>query len=92
MITCKSNYHLEISVSNLEKYNQSFIEAFGVSEETLKDEFAYQAIPEWDSVGHMGLIAALEDNFDIMMETEDIIEFSSYGEGKNILKKYDVEI
>jgi acyl carrier protein len=79
-------------MNNLEKYNQAFIEAFGVTSDKLVDDFAYQAIPEWDSVGHMGLIAALEDNFDIMMETEDIIEFSSYGEGKKILKKYDVFI
>lgn len=79
-------------MSNLEKYNQSFIEAFGVEETVLQDEFAYQGIPEWDSVGHMGLIAALEDNFDIMMEMEDIIEFGSYGEGKTILAKYDVEL
>ncbi|WP_462163515.1 acyl carrier protein [Pseudoalteromonas xiamenensis] len=78
-------------MSNLEKYNQAFVQAFGVSEDAV-EALAYQSITEWDSVGHMGLIAELEDVFDIMMETEDIIEFSSYVEGKNILKKYDVTI
>ncbi len=79
-------------MSNLEKYNQIFIETLNVSSDLLKDDFAYQAVAAWDSVGHMGLIAALEDTFQIMLETEDIIEFSSYGFGKNILKKYGVDI
>jgi hypothetical protein len=38
----------------------------------------------------MGLIATLEDSFDIMLDTDDIIDFSSYARGKEILKKYDV--
>ena len=46
----------------------------------------------WDSVGHMTLVAALEDAFDIMMEMDDIIDLSSFGKGKEILRKYDVEI
>ena len=45
----------------------------------------YNSIPSWDSVGHMSLIVALEDTFDIMMDTDDIIDFSSYYEkGKEI--------
>ena len=40
----------------------------------------------------MELISVLEDTFDIMMETEDIIDFSSYEKGKEILSKYDVII
>jgi acyl carrier protein len=79
-------------MSNIEKYNQAFLETFNISADLLKDDFGYQAVVAWDSVGHMGLIAALEDAFDIMLETEDIIEFSSYGFGKTILKKYGVEI
>jgi acyl carrier protein len=40
----------------------------------------------------MSLIAALEDTFDIMMDTDDIIDFSSFDKGKEIMRKYDVEI
>ena len=46
----------------------------------------------WDSVGHMTLMAAIEDAFDIMLDTDDIVDFSSYEKGKEILKKYDVEL
>ena len=49
-------------------------------------------IENWDSIGHMQLMATLEDTFDIMMDTDDIIDFSSYEKGIEILKKYDIEI
>ena len=80
-------------MSNLEKYNEAFIENFDISkEELLKENLKYNTIEEWDSIGHMGLMSALEDAFDISLETEDIIEFSDYEKGKEILKKYEVEI
>lgn len=78
-------------MTNLEKYNAAFCETLNVDEAKLSG-LKYQAIPEWDSVGHMSLVAAIEDAFDIMMETDDIIDLSSYEKGKEILKKYDVEI
>ena len=75
-------------MSNLEKYNNAFMESFGVDAETAKN-LKYQDIEAWDSVGHMGLIAALEEAFDIMMDTDDIIDFSSYEKGKEILSKVE---
>jgi acyl carrier protein len=79
-------------MSNKEKYDQVFIESFSVDILQLNENFVYQCVPEWDSVGHMGMIAALEDAFGIMMETEDIIDFGSYTIGIETLKKYGVEI
>ena len=73
-------------MTNLEKYNQAFIENFEVSEEQLPG-LKYQDVETWDSVGHMGLIASLEEAFDIMMDTDDIIDFGSYEKGKEILAK-----
>ncbi len=75
-------------MTNLEKYTQVFMETFGVSEKDAVN-LKYQDIEAWDSVGHMGLIAALEETFDIMMDTDDIIDFSSYEKGKEILAKAD---
>lgn len=79
-------------MSNIEKYNHAFIENFPVDGAVLVDAFEYNAVPEWDSIGHMSLIASLEEAFDISMETDDIVEFSSYGKGKEILSKYGVTI
>lgn len=78
-------------MSNLELYNKAFEEGLGVEEKDLPG-LEYQAIPAWDSVGHMNLVAALEDAFDIMMDTDDIIDFSSYEKGKEIMAKYDKTI
>lgn len=76
-------------MNNLEKYNQVFCETLELTEEKLTG-LKYQAVPLWDSVGHMTLVANLEDVFDIMMETDDIIDFSSYEKGKEILAKYNI--
>jgi len=76
-------------MSNLEKYENAFIETFGVEKDQL-ESLEYQSITEWDSIGHMSLMAALEEAFDIMMDTDDIIDFSSFEKGKEILGKYDV--
>lgn len=79
-------------MSNLKKYINAFVEGLEIDQELVKEGLEYQAIPQWDSVGHMGLIAALEDAFDIMMDTDDIIDFSSYEKGMEILSKnYDIE-
>ena len=77
--------------TNLEKYESAFVNAFNVDAETAKN-LKYQDIPAWDSVGHMTLIAELEDAFDITMETDDMLALSSFEVGKNILaQKYDVQ-
>ena len=78
-------------MTNLEKYTQAFVESFEVSEDDAKN-LKYQDIKAWDSVGHMGLVANIEDGFDIMMETEDIIDLSSFEKGKEILEKnYEID-
>lgn len=78
-------------MSNLEKYNSVFTETLDV-EEAVLEGLKYQDVESWDSVGHMSLIAVIEDEFEIELETDDIIDFSSYEVGKEILKKYNIEI
>jgi len=78
-------------MTNIEKYTQAFIDAFSVDAEAVKT-LKFQQIPAWDSVGHMGLIAQLEEQFGIMMEPDDIVDLSSYDKGKEILvSKYNVD-
>ena len=78
-------------MTNLEKYKNAFVEGLEIDIDQVTEDLEYQGIPEWDSVGHMGLVACIEDAFDIMMDTDDIIDLSSYEKGMEILKKYDVE-
>ena len=78
-------------MSNKEKYINCFVESLEV-DASVVETLEYPGIQSWDSVGHMSLIAALEDAFDIMFDTDDIIDFSSFSKGIEILKKYDVEV
>ena len=78
-------------MNNKQKYDEAFIESFSIDENKLGDDLEYNSIPEWDSVGHMGLIAELEEVFEIMMEMDDIIDFSSYKKGFELIAKYGVE-
>lgn len=79
-------------MTNREKYDQAFIEALELSPEQLNSDLVYQSVETWDSVGHMSLMAAIEDAFDIMMDTDDIIDFSSYEKGPETLSaNYGVE-
>jgi acyl carrier protein len=78
-------------MSNLAKYTEVFTETFGIKEAETKG-LKYQDIEEWDSVGHMGLIAALEDSFGIMLDPDDIVDLSSFEKGQEILAKYNVEM
>ena len=79
-------------MTNLEKYEKAFIDAFDIKKDDLSS-LKYQGIESWDSVGHMTLIANLEETFDIVMEMDDIIALSSYEKGMEILKdNYDIEL
>ena len=79
-------------MTNKEKYAQVFIDSFSITADQLNENLVYQSVQQWDSIGHMGMVAALEEVFDIMMETDDIIDFGSYAKGFEILAKYNVVI
>ena len=79
-------------MKNKKKYDQVFMETFAIEESVLGDELEYNSITEWDSIAHMLLISELEETFDIMMEIDDIIDFSSYNKGFELLMKYGIII
>ncbi|NLC78980.1 MAG: acyl carrier protein [Ruminococcaceae bacterium] len=79
-------------MTNLEKYNAAFIEGLGIDKSQVNDDLKYQDLPNWDSVGHMGLVSCIEETFEIVMDTDDIIDFSSYKKGKELLAKYNIEL
>ena len=79
-------------MNNKDKYDKVFIDCFSVDKVKLEKNLEDNSITQWDSVGHMSMIAALEEAFDIVFEMDDIIDFSSYNAGKEILKKYKVNI
>ena len=79
-------------MSNLEKYKKAFTDALSIDEQKLSKDLKFNEIEEWDSIGHMTLISALEEEYKISFETDDIIDFSSFKKGIELLKKYKVNI
>lgn len=78
-------------MSGLNTLRQCFFETFDIQPDAEVENLHYQGIPAWDSVGHMQLIAALESAFDIMLDTQDVLDMSSFEKAKEIVGKYGVE-
>ena len=78
-------------MKNKSKYIEIFITSLSIDKKNFNEKLKYNDIPEWDSIGHMTLMSGLEESFGITLETDDIIDFSSYKKGKQILEKYKVK-
>ena len=78
-------------MDNKKKFEKIFIESLSIDSSVFNEDIKYNDIPEWDSIGHMTLMSGLEESFGITLETDDIIDFSSYQKGKQILEKYKVK-
>jgi len=78
-------------MSNNEKYQDVFIQSLSIENKSFNEELKYNEIQEWDSIGHMTLMSGLEEEFKITMDTDDIVDFSSFKKGKKILEKYGVK-
>lgn len=79
-------------MNNLEKLNKIFCEVFSVEESALNSNFDKTTVDGWDSVHQLSLTSSVEDEFDIMLDAEDILDFTSYDNAKAILGKYEIEL
>lgn len=70
----------------LQKYNKVFKSSFNIEDEHLQ-ELEYKVYPEWNSMAHIALISALEDEFGVNFETDDIFALTSYEEGRKLMKE-----
>ena len=78
-------------MENVKKYNVIFMEVFSVGEEVLNDEFKQGNVENWNSIHQLNLVSYIEESFDVMLDTEDILVLTSYSKGKEILvSKYNI--
>ena len=73
------------------KLRRAFSNALNMSEKSVNETLLYASTPGWDSVAHMALIATLDSTFDIMLDTDDVLDLSSYPKAREILRKYGVQ-
>lgn len=74
----------------MSKLTALIAKALLIPEDRVTADLQYNSIPEWDSVAHMALVAELEDSYDLMLETDDIVGMSSVGKIRETLAKYNV--
>ena len=74
----------------MDKLIDCFVRTFGIERERVTVKLAYQSIPEWDSVGHMALVAEIENTFNVTLDTDDIIGMSDVAKALEILQKHGV--
>ena len=78
-------------MENVKKYNVIFMEVFSVGEGVLNDEFKQGNVENWNSIHQLNLVSYIEESFDVMLDTEDILGLTSYSKGKEILvSKYNI--
>ncbi|MDA9707128.1 acyl carrier protein [Candidatus Pelagibacter sp.] len=77
-------------MNNKDVLKKLFIESLSIEKKDFSENLEYNSIPQWDSIGHMTLVAAIEEKFNITIDTDDIVDFSSFKKGVEILKKYEV--
>ena len=89
-IFCTNRHFLFMNPT--EKLEQAFVTALALSPHTDFNTVEYGKTQGWDSVAHMGLIAAIENTFDIMLPTEDVIDLSSFSKAKEIVSRQGVPV
>tara|TARA_Y100001935_G_scaffold253252_1_gene259042 strand:+ start:2128 stop:2367 length:240 start_codon:yes stop_codon:yes gene_type:complete len=77
-------------MNNKDVLKKLFIESLSIEKKDFTESLEYNSIPQWDSIGHMTLVAAIEEKFNITIDTDDIVDFSSFKKGVEILKKYEI--
>ena len=77
-------------MNNKDVLKKLFIESLSIEKKDFSENLEYNSIPQWDSIGHMTLVAAIEEKFNITIDTDDIVDFSSFKKGVEILKKYEI--
>ena len=78
-------------MSNRKKYQDIFIESLSIDDKKFNEGIKYNEIQEWDSIGHMTLMSGLEEGFKITLDTDDVVDFSSFKKGFEILVKYGIK-
>lgn len=79
-------------MTNKEKLDNIFAEVFSVDVKALGSDFDSKNVDTWDSIHQLSLTTAIEDEFDLLFEAEDLVEFTSYDNSKKILEKYNIEL
>lgn len=77
-------------MGNIEKLKEAFVEGLEIPMEEVETA-TMESVDKWDSIGQMSLIAIIEDAFGIEFEPEEVMRFTSFAAGVDILKSHNIE-
>jgi len=72
----------------MEKINKVLIEVLKVSEDQVVENLGMEDVNDWDSLTHMNLIVAIENDFEIELSGDDIAEMINFNAIREIVTKY----
>ena len=78
-------------MGNIEKLKEAFVEGLEIPMEKVETA-TMESVDKWDSIGQMSLVAIIEDAFGIEFEPDEVMQFSSFEAGKEILKNHNIEL
>jgi len=79
-------------IATNDKVVSAFAQVLGIPAAQITDDLRYASIPQWDSIAHMAVISALEEQFAIMIDMDDVIDMNTVGKAREIVRKYGVEV
>jgi acyl carrier protein len=74
-----------------DKLKNLFKDIFQVDESDFRDDLKPGTVKEWDSVSHLVLFTALEEEFDIQIRSEELIELTTVGKIRDLLSSRGIE-
>jgi len=77
-------------MSNIEKLKEAFVEGLEIPMEEV-EAATMESVDKWDSIGQMSLVAIIEDAFSIEFEPDEVMQFTSFAAGVDILKNHNIE-
>lgn len=78
-------------MSNIEKLKEAFVEGLEIPMEEV-EAATMESVDKWDSIGQMSLVAIIEDAFGIEFEPDEVMQFTSFAAGLEIMKNHGIEI
>ncbi|MEV4640421.1 acyl carrier protein [Actinoplanes sp. NPDC049548] len=72
------------------KLKKVFVETLGLGAQVDWNGLRYRRVEQWDSVAHMYLVGEIEQVFDVMLETQDVLAMDSFAAATNILARHGV--
>ncbi len=79
-------------MSETDRLRKAFRAALSLPDDHDVDSLEYRSIANWDSIAHMSLVAAIEDEFDLMLDTDEVLDLSSFGKALGLLERHGVPV